>query len=51
MGILRPGTNEVEKTVFVAAPDSVKFGDVIKLIEKIADAGAAPIGLQMDAIE
>ena len=47
-GILRYGTNEVEKTVFVTAPDSVKFSDVIKLIREIAAAGAAPIGLQMD---
>ncbi|HEY0459825.1 MAG TPA: hypothetical protein VGC97_11875 [Pyrinomonadaceae bacterium] len=50
-GIFRSGTNEVEKTVFVTAPDSVKFGDVIKLIQEIAGAGAAPIGLQIDVLE
>ena len=50
-GVFQYGTNEVEKTVFVTAPDSVKFGDVIKLIQEIAAAGAAPIGLQIDVLE
>ncbi len=47
-GILRPGTNEVEKTVFIAAPPTVKFADVIKLIQAVKDAGAEPIGLQLE---
>jgi biopolymer transport protein ExbD len=50
-GIFRYGTNEIEKTVFVAAPDSVKFGDLVKLIQEIAAAGAEPVGLQMEVIE
>ncbi|HVE59604.1 MAG TPA: hypothetical protein VNB22_22530 [Pyrinomonadaceae bacterium] len=47
-GIFRPGTNEVEKTVFIAAPPTVKFADVIKLIQVIKDAGAEPVGLQLE---
>lgn len=47
-GVLRAGTNEVEKTVFFKAPLSVKFSDVIKLIQSIAETGAAPIGLQIE---
>ena len=47
-GVLRPGTNEVEKTVFIAAPPTVKFADVIKLIQAAKDAGAEPVGLQLE---
>lgn len=47
-GFFRAGSNEVEKTVFVAAPDSVKFSDVIKLIQSVAESGASPIGLQIE---
>lgn len=47
-GVLRPGTNEVEKTVFVAAPPTIKFADVVKLIQAAKDAGAEPIGLQLE---
>jgi biopolymer transport protein ExbD len=49
-GILRPGTNEVEKTVFIAVPVTVKFSDVIKLIQEVADAGAEPIGVQIEEL-
>jgi biopolymer transport protein ExbD len=47
-GIFRVGTNELEKTVFVAVPNSVKFSDVIKLVEAVAETGATPIGLPVD---
>ncbi|GEM_PF-4796799 len=49
-GVLRPGTNEVEKTVFIAAPPTVKFADVIKLIQAVKDAGAEPIGLLLEEL-
>ena len=47
-GVFREGTNEVEKTVFVKAPKSVKYGDVVKVIDGVKTAGAQPIGLQID---
>ncbi len=47
-GVFREGTNEVEKTVFVKAPKTVKYGDVVKVIDGIKLAGAQPIGLQID---
>ncbi len=49
-GVLREGTNEVEKTLFIKAPRSVKYGDVVKVIDAVKGAGAAPIGLQIDDI-
>lgn len=47
-GVLREGTNEVEKTVFIKSPRSVKYGDVVKVIDAVKTAGAQPIGLQID---
>ena len=50
-GVLRVGTNEVEKTVFIKAPKSVKYGDVVKVIDAVKLADAEPIGLQIDDLE
>lgn len=47
-GVFRENTNEVEKTVFIKAPKSVRYGDVIKVIDAAKAAGASPIGLQID---
>jgi len=44
----KPGTEEVEKTVFVKAPRSLKYGEVVKVIDAIKGAGANPVGLQID---
>jgi len=37
-----------EKTVFVKAPRSLRYGDVVKVIDAIKGAGANPVGLQVD---
>ncbi len=50
-GILREGSSEVEKTVFVKAPKSTKYGDIVKAIDAAKMAGADPIGLQIDDLE
>ncbi len=50
-GILREGSNEVEKTVFVKAPKSARYGEVVKAIDGAKLAGADPIGLQIDDLE
>ena len=47
-GVFREGTNEVEKTVFIKSPRSVKYGDVIKVIDAAKMVGASPVGLQID---
>lgn len=44
----RPGTEEVEKTVFIKAPRGLKYGDVVRVIDAIKGAGANPVGLQVD---
>ncbi len=50
-GIFREGTNEVEKTVFIKAPRSIRYGDVAKVIDAVKLAGAQPVGLQIDDLE
>jgi len=46
--VVKEGTNEVEKTVFIKAPTSIKYGDVVKVIDAVKMAKAQPIGLQID---
>lgn len=50
-GILRQDSNEVEKTVFIKAPRSIKYGDVVKVVDAAKTADAEPIGLQIDDLE
>ena len=38
----------VEKTITVKAPRSIKYGDVMKIIDAIKGVGANPIVLQLD---
>ena len=47
-GVFREGTNLIEKEVRVMAVSSAKFGDVIKMVDALKDAGASPVGLQID---
>lgn len=47
-GVLRAGTNVVEKTVRVNAEPSARFSDVIKIVDALKEAGATPVGLQID---
>jgi biopolymer transport protein ExbD len=47
-GTFREGTNEVEKTIFIKAPTSLRYVDVVKVIDAAKVAGAQPIGLQID---
>jgi biopolymer transport protein ExbD len=47
-GAFREGTNEVEKTIFIKSPRSVRYGAVVNVIDAVKQAGAQPIGLQID---
>lgn len=47
-GVFRENTNEVEKTIFIKSPTSLRYGDVVKVIDAAKEAGASPIGLQID---
>ena len=49
-GVFREGTNLVEKEVRVRAVGSVKFGDVIKIVDALKEAGASPVGLEIDDV-
>ncbi len=42
---------KIQKTVFVKAPRSLAYGEVVKVIDAIKTAGADPISLQIDDIE
>ena len=42
---------KIERTVFVKAPQTFKYGDVVKVIDTVKGAGANPVGLQTEALE
>jgi len=46
-----PPDQRIERTVFVKAPRSVRYGEVARVIDGIKGAGAQPIGLQTDELE
>ncbi len=50
-GAFRPGTNEIETTVFIKAPRTLQYGEVAKVVDAVKQAGASPIGLQIDNLE
>ena len=45
-----PPDERIERTVFIKAPRSVRYGEVAKVIDAIKGAGANPVGLQTDAL-
>jgi biopolymer transport protein ExbD len=40
----------VQRTVFVKAPKTLSYGDVVKVIDGLKTAGADPVGLQLDGL-
>lgn len=47
-GAIRENGDGIEKTVFIKAPRSVDYGEVVKVLDGVRGAGAEPIGLQID---
>jgi biopolymer transport protein ExbD len=43
-----PDDVRVQKTVFIKAPRSLPYADVVRVLDGIKGAGAGPIGLQID---
>ena len=43
-----PEEERLAKSVFVKAPRSLAYGEVVKVIDAIKGAGGSPIGLQID---
>jgi biopolymer transport protein ExbD len=41
-------SQRIERTVFVKAPRSIRYGDVVRVIDLVKGSGADPIGLQID---
>jgi biopolymer transport protein ExbD len=46
-----PEEARIQKTVFIKAPKSIPYGEVVKVIDGIKGAGADPIGLQVDKLD
>jgi biopolymer transport protein ExbD len=45
-----PEDDRVEKTVFIKAPRSIPYGEVVRVIDGVKAAGADPVGLQLDGL-
>jgi len=43
-----PDSVRIEKTVFIKAPRSLPYVDVVRVLDGIKGAGASPVGLQID---
>ena len=43
-----PEEMRIEKTVFIKAPRSLPYADVVRVLDGIKGAGAGPVGLQID---
>jgi biopolymer transport protein ExbD len=43
-----PEEMRIEKTVFIKAPRSLPYADVVRVLDGIKGAGANPVGLQID---
>ena len=43
-----PDSVRIEKTVFIKAPRSMPYADVVRVLDGIKGAGANPVGLQID---
>lgn len=41
---------KIQKTVFIKAPRSVPYGEVVKVVDAVKTSGASPIGLQIDGL-
>ncbi len=43
-----PEEMRIEKTVFIKAPRSIPYGEVVRVLDGLKGAGASPVGLQID---
>lgn len=46
-----PDNARIQKTVFIKAPKSLPYGEVVKVLDGIKGAGAQPVGLQIDELD
>ena len=45
-----PEQERIQKTVFIKAPRSIAYGEVVRVMDGLKATGADPIGLQLDAL-
>lgn len=43
-----PESERIQRSVFIRAPKSMAYGDIVRVIDSVKGAGGAPIGLQID---
>ncbi|MFN2579257.1 MAG: biopolymer transporter ExbD [Pyrinomonadaceae bacterium] len=43
-----PDSMRIERTVYIKAPRSIQYAEVIRVLDGLKGAGASPIGLQID---
>jgi biopolymer transport protein ExbD len=46
-----PDSVRVERTVFIKAPRTIPYLEVMRVLDGIKGAGAGPVGLQIDALD
>ncbi|MDT5062629.1 MAG: biopolymer transport protein TolR [Acidobacteriota bacterium] len=46
-----PEEARIQKTVYIKAPKSLPYGEVVKVLDGIKGAGGEPIGLQVDELD
>lgn len=44
-------SEKVERTVFLKAPRSLKYGEIAKVVDVLKGAGASPISFQLDGLD
>ncbi len=47
----RDDHGNVQKTVFIRAPRNIGYGNVVKVIDAVKQAGAEPLALQIDYLD
>lgn len=46
-----PEEARIQKTVFIEAPKTISYGEVVKVLDGIKVAGGDPVGLQVDLLD
>jgi biopolymer transport protein ExbD len=50
-GVFDESNQRIVKTVFIKAPRSLPYGEVVKVVDAVKIAGADPISLQIDDLD
>lgn len=46
-----PEAQRIERTVFIKAPRTLSYGEIVRVIDGLKGTGADPIGLQLDGLK